>query len=119
MLVKSLFDTSIQTLQWKKEVKSWEIFDCSLTTYNSLKTMYSKRFEFLPLYVVAKKNIIQNWKEFKKWELNEISIEKFKTLKSLHLNDFDFIEDIKNYTKFSSKIDEVEEKKVEKVSKRK
>lgn len=106
MLVKSLFETSIQTLQGKKSVKENEIFDCSLSTYNSLKTMYKSRFEFLPLYVVAKKDIIQNWKEYKKWKLEEVTFEKFKTLKSLYLNVFDFIETVENYNKFNTKIQE-------------
>ena len=103
MLIKSLFKTSIQTLQGKKEIDANEIFDCSLSTYNSLQTMYKSRFEFLPLYVVAKNDIIQNWREFKKWKLEEVTFEKFKTLKSLYLNAFDFIEIVENYNKFNVK----------------
>jgi len=103
MLVRSLYKTSIQTLQGKKEIKENEIFDCTFSTYKSLKTMYKSKFEFLPLYVVAKNDIIQNWKEFKKWKLEEVSFEKFKILKSLYLNMFDFIENVENYNKFNVK----------------
>ena len=100
MLVKSKTDTRVETLQGKRPVQTWEIFECKNSVYNWLKTMYSKNFEFLPMYVVALDDCIIENKEYRKKSIIEVSFKRFQQLKSLHKNEFIFIETVDDYKKY-------------------
>ena len=116
MLVKSLRKTKVETLQWKREVKEWEIFNCSKSVYNWLKTCYKNSFEFLALYVVLKENQTIEWKDYEKWEVLEVSFERFNHLKSFYIRNFVFIDTPELYEEYIEKIEKPkEEKKTNKI----
>ena len=112
MLVKSLQKTSIETLTWKREVQENEIFDCKYAVYKSLKTMYSKNFEFLPLYVISKSKQNIKWNLYEKDEVIELDIKEFNLYKSFYDKDFIFIDNAEMYTKYIWKIPTTELEKM-------
>jgi len=114
MLVKSLHCTRVETLQWKREVKKWEIFECSKSVYNGLKTCYKNSFEFLDLYVLSKKKCKINWIEYKKNEVIKVNEKKFNNLKSFYKNSFTFIDNAELFEKYIWKKQEKNENDIKK-----
>jgi len=100
MLVKSLINTKVQTVQWKKEVGIWEIFDCSPSVYTSLKIMYRTSFEFLPLYIISLSNQEVKGILYKEWEVVEVEYKDFNLYKSFYIKSFIFVDTAELYEKY-------------------
>lgn len=104
MLIRSLRNTRVETIQWKREVKEWEVFECSKSVCNWLKTCYKNSFDFIPLYISTLKKITINWKVYWKWEVLEVTEKVFNNFKSFYKYSFVFIETTELYNKFIEKI---------------
>lgn len=105
MLIKSLRNTRVETIKWKREVKEWEVFECTKSVYNWLKTCYKNSFDFIPLYISTLRKITINWKVYWKWEVLEVTEKVFNNFKSFYKYSFVFIETAELYDKFIEKIE--------------
>ena len=93
MIVKSLINTRVETLNGKVEVKEGEYFETSLSEYRNLGSMYKSYFELVPEYFTPIEDVEYNGTEYKEGELyTSESVSFIENIRRFHLDKFEVIE---------------------------
>ena len=110
MLIKSKIKTRLTTVDWKIDVKEWDILQVNESLYNTLRSRYPNSFEFIPHYVVSINDTRFKWREVTAWEIIEVSKSEFVNLKYSYIKHFVFIDSVEDYKKYIANKKVVENK---------